>query len=96
MTNIVFTPAGIGRCLYTEAIDLGRIGALRIERASTIEFDNKLQAWRVRDRENFALFTAPTRQACLDWEREYFNKQEETKHGQHHDTPGVREPGPGL
>ena len=36
--------------LYTEAIDLTAVGRLRIERASTIEFDNPAQLWRVFDR----------------------------------------------
>ena len=80
MTAIVFTPQGVGRCLYTEVIDLSLVGALSIERASRVEFDNKLQAWRVRDMGGFPLFTAPTRQACLDWERLYFEQQEEMKH----------------
>ena len=74
MTSIVFTPAGVGRCLYTEAIDLTTLGKLHVERATRIEFDNTLQAWRVRDTEGFPLFTAPTRQACLAWEQESFNR----------------------
>lgn len=77
---IIFTPDGQGRCLHTEAIDLAAIGQLHIERATTIEFDNKKQYWRVRDPVGCALFNSPSRQACLDWERLYLQQQEELKH----------------
>jgi hypothetical protein len=77
--NIVFTPEGVGRCLYTEAIPLDQIGKLSIERASQVEFCNRLQAWRVSV-EGAVLFCAPTRQQCLDWERCYFESQEDRSH----------------
>ena len=80
MTAIVFTPTGQGRCLHTDLIDLSQLGTLTIERASQVEFDSRLQAWRVRDLSGFPLFTAPTRQLCLEWERSYFERQEELKH----------------
>jgi hypothetical protein len=50
---IIFTPDGQGRGLHTEAIDLGLIGPLVIERATHIEFDNKAQYWRVYDNTGF-------------------------------------------
>lgn len=81
MTAIVFTPQGQGRCLYTEAIDLSRIGVLNVERALTVDFDNKRGAWRVRDRSGFALFSARTRQECLEWEQQYLEQQEDQQHG---------------
>ena len=81
MIIITFTTAGIGRCLYTEAIPLDQIGKLSVERASQVEFCNRLQAWRVSVKGS-VLFTAPTRQQCLDWEQEYFERQEELKHNQ--------------
>ncbi len=80
--NITFNKGGVGRCHYTETIDLTLIGRLSIERASQVEFDNDLQAWRVRDLKGSPLFMAPTRQQCLDWERCYFESQEELKHNQ--------------
>jgi hypothetical protein len=79
--NIIFTPTGVGRCLYTEAIPLERLGKLSVERASQVEFCNRLQAWRVSV-EGSVLFCAPTRQQCLDWEQQYFESQEELKHNQ--------------
>ena len=90
MTAIVFTPQGQGRCLYTEAIDLNVLGKLHVERATRIEFDNRLGAWRVRDRSGFPLFTAPTRQQCLEWEVKYFESKEDQKHeGKQHDIESV-------
>jgi len=88
MTAIVFTPQGQGRCLYTEAIDLNTLGKLHVERATRIEFDNRLGAWRVRDRSGFPLFTAPTRLQCLDWEEKYFESKEELSHGEKIEGPG--------
>ena len=77
---IIFTPDGQGRGLHTDAIDLGQIGPLVIERATHIEFDNKAQYWRVYDNTGFAMFNSPSRQACLDWERRYLESQEDMKH----------------
>jgi hypothetical protein len=77
---IIFTTDGQGRGLHTEAIDLGQIGPLVIERATRIEFDNKTQCWRVYDNAGFAMFNSPSRQNCLDWERQYLESQEEMKH----------------
>lgn len=72
--KITFTPHGLGQCLYTELIDLTAIGRLRIKRATNIEFDNNRQAWRVKDVQGKALYESSSRQACLDWERHYFNQ----------------------
>ncbi len=72
MSTLVFTPDGTGQGLYSEDIDLGSIGTLVIRRATAIEFDNAAQYWRVRDRDGFAMFNSPSRQECLDWERQYF------------------------
>lgn len=71
---LTFDPDGTVHGLYTEAIDLSTLGRLHINRATHIEFDNALQAWRVRDPAGFPLFTAPTRQQCVAWEEQYFNQ----------------------
>jgi len=81
---ITFTPDGTGHTLYTEAIDLAAIGPLAIERAITIEFDNKTQYWRVRDPAGFPMFNSPSRQECLDWERQHLEQQEDLKHELQH------------
>ena len=77
---ITFTPDGLGHGLYTEAIDLGQIGPLVVRRATTIEYDNHSQYWRVKDRTGFCLFNSPSRQECLDWERQYLETKEDQKH----------------
>jgi hypothetical protein len=86
--SLVFTPAGLVHGLYTEAIDLRRLGVLQIERATTIEFDNERQAWRVRDPAGVPLFTAPTRQRCLEWESRHLESQEDNKHDESVLQPG--------
>jgi hypothetical protein len=81
---IIFTPDGLGHGLYTDAIPLGRIGNLHIERATTIEFDNQTQYWRVYDPAGFPLFNAPTRELCLEWEQAYLGAREDQKHELQH------------
>ena len=73
---ITFKPDGTGHGLYTEAIDLSRLGPLQIERATTIEFDNHSQVWRVKDRSGQALFASASRERCLRWERRCFEKKD--------------------
>jgi len=78
---VIFSPDGTGRALYTEAIDLGSIGGLRVERATLIEFDNGKGVWRVYDvQDDFAMFNAPTREQCLEWERLHLESVERMKH----------------
>jgi len=74
MAVLKFDPTGNGHCLYTEAIDLSALGALEIVRASSIEFNNMAQEWEIKSAECTVLFTDPSRQACLDWEHQYFNR----------------------
>ena len=74
---IHFQPDGTGAGLYTEAIDLQQIGVLEICRASTIEFNPDTQQWEVFDYTGTQVFTDPSREACLRWERRHFN---ETNH----------------
>lgn len=71
--KILFRPDGTGQCLYSEAIDLSALGRLHVKRATHIEFDNGKQVWRVKDRKGRKLHSAPSRQACLQWEDQHFN-----------------------
>ena len=75
--SLVFKPDGSGHGLYTEVIDLTCLGRLKVERATTITFDNRLQAWRVKDRTGFPLYTSPSRETCLEWERQFFNSKQD-------------------
>jgi len=63
--------------LFTEAIDLASLGAMTIQRAAAIEFDNATQQWCVFDAFGQCLHSHPSRQECLDWERGYLNQQRE-------------------
>jgi hypothetical protein len=69
-----FDLLGNGHCLFTEAIDLSSLGPLEIVRASSIEFYQPTQQWEVQSVEGVILFSHPSRQACLDWEHQYFNR----------------------
>jgi len=71
---VQFDPTGNGHCLYTEAIDLSSLGTLEIVRASSIEFNNHAQQWEVNSAEGELLFSHCSRQACLNWEHQYFNR----------------------
>ena len=84
--TLIFTPDGNGRCLYSEIIDLSGIGPLSMRRATTIEFDDALQRWVVRSLDGVKLFDNPSRQVCLDWEREHLEQQESLKHGPKNDS----------
>ncbi|MFN7141722.1 MAG: hypothetical protein ACK4UN_20565 [Limisphaerales bacterium] len=75
MTHVLtFDPSGTGRCLYTEILDLNSIGALEVKRASHIEFDNESQKWEVRNQIGMVLYSHPSREICLQWEHQYFNR----------------------
>jgi hypothetical protein len=67
---ILFGPAGTARCLYSELIDLRRLGRLRLRRATRIEFNEDTQQWDVLPAKGVgkALFSAPARSECLAWE----------------------------
>ena len=70
IAEIDFRSDGRGHCLYTEAVDLQRLGSLACSRASSIEFNAETQHWEVRAANSATLLYAhPRRGACLDWER---------------------------
>lgn len=79
--SLIFTPDGQGRCVHTDAIALGSIGRLTVKRATTLVFDNARQSWQVKDRRGFRLYSSPSRQVCLGWERRYLETQEDRRHG---------------
>ncbi len=71
---LTFQPTGIVTGLYTEAIPLGRLGALHIERLTQIEFNTGTQQWDVKDGNGAVLFSNPSRRRCLQWEHRKFNR----------------------
>lgn len=72
---INFMPDGTARCLWTEAVPLHALGRLEIQRASTVEFDPTKQQWAVRLASNpdAVAFSHPSRETCLQWERNILN-----------------------
>lgn len=80
-TALYFSPNGNGRALYNETVDLSAIGRLSIKRATRIEFSDRAQAWRVYPtRGRKALFSSPSREACLEWEQQYLEAREDCQH----------------
>ena len=81
ITTLCVLPDGTVQGLYTEAIDLTTLGSLRIRRATSLEFDNPAQVWRVFDRRGRCLYSSPSRAHCLSWEQEYFAKEDRRAEG---------------
>jgi hypothetical protein len=73
--TITFSPDATASCLHTDAIALQELGYCRTSRASWIDFNENTQEWEVRfdPHAGAAEYSHPSRQACLDWEREYFD-----------------------
>ena len=71
---LTFELDGVVRCLHTDAIPLQTLGALTVQRATTIEFNASTQQWEVKDGDGAILFTNPSRSCCLAWEVEHFNR----------------------
>ena len=72
---ITFAPDGTARSLWTEALPLRELGQLEIQRASTVEFNAATQQWEARLTSNpeAAAFSHPSRETCLQWERNSIN-----------------------
>ena len=70
-TTLRFDPGGTVDCLYTEAIDLRKLGKLAITRATDIRFEECSQQWEVHEAEtDSVLFSNPSRTECLTWENQ--------------------------
>lgn len=65
---------GTLRCLWTERLPLASFGTLTITRASSIEFDHAAQSWQVIIGGSVH-YSHRSRDACLEWEHEHFNRQ---------------------
>lgn len=72
--TITFSPDGTAECLHTDAIPLQSLGHCRTRRASWIDWHEAAQHWEVRldPHADDPVFTHPSREACLKWERHYF------------------------
>ena len=69
-STLRFDASGQVGCLYTEAIDLRSLGKLEVFRATDIRFNRSTQQWDVRCASSGKLLHSdPSREACLQWER---------------------------
>ena len=71
---LTFKPTGMVVGIYTEAIPLKEIGALKVNRLTEIEFNNASQEWEARDMAGTLMFSHPSRQRCLAWEHQHFSR----------------------
>lgn len=71
-STLRFSPeGGTIACLYTEVIDLRKLGPLSITRATDIRFDGPSQEWRVHDiGTDRVLYSDTSRDECLAWENQ--------------------------
>ena len=68
--TILFTPDGTGHCLYSEEIELQRLGSLTVSRAGHLEFNGRMQCWEVKSADcSRVRFRSLYRERCLAWER---------------------------
>ena len=70
--TLLVRPAGKVQGLYTELLDLTRLGRLTLRRISRIEFNHRRQCWQVLNPRGKRLHSDISRQACLDWEQAHF------------------------
>lgn len=60
---------GTVRAVHTERFPLSDIGPMKMERASTVEFNEVEQTWEVRwAGEDRVVFAHPRRDVCIAWE----------------------------
>lgn len=74
MIRLRITSSGRIRGLWTDDVRLGDIGVLHVQRASHVEFDERLQCWCVRAARDPSrvLHHSGSRTTALAWERDHF------------------------
>ena len=73
---ISFSEDGTAKCLWTDAIPLAALGAMKIKRASTIEWSDKAQKWQVKfEGSEEVVYEHDSRSECIKWEIETLNKE---------------------
>ena len=74
--TISVSESGDIETLWTDALPLAELGTMTMKRASKIEFNEEIQMWGVFiEGSRAAVYANASRQACLDWEIEYFNRR---------------------
>ncbi len=76
--TIEILPSGNVRSLYSDKIDLTKLGKATIRRASHVEFNNKKKMWEVRSAKTKALICSTQgREEALGLEEKYYNPEGE-------------------
>ena len=78
---LTFHEDGTATALHTDAIPLQSLGALKVSRASTIEFDEPSQEWQVKIEDKLTgtwavYFSHDSRAECLRWEHDYIQERD--------------------
>jgi hypothetical protein len=72
---ICIRPDGVIEDLYSEGTGLDSLGPKRICRASNVEHDDVRQVWYVEVvASGERIFEAPSRERCIEFEKEYFRQ----------------------
>lgn len=73
---VLVRPGGGIEMVHDEGLGLDDLGTCAHRRASTVEYDERAQAWKAMDVETGTLIHQdPKRSACLRAEREYFHRR---------------------
>ena len=73
--TLLIEPTGEVIGLYTELIPLTALGHVTTKRATSVEFNETIQEWQVKEVGCGAIYYShPSRQRCLEWERATFSR----------------------
>lgn len=72
--SLFIRPNGTIEGINPDGFPLQVLGEMGVQRASTLEFDNKRQKWIVRLPDGTEKFAHPVRAKALAWERKYFEE----------------------
>ena len=63
------------KCLWTDEIDLHKIGNLSVERASSVEFNPIPQEWEIITPDGIVRGSHPSRATAIEMEIDYLQKE---------------------
>ena len=73
--TLLVEPTGEVIGLYTELIPLTTLGHVTTKRATSVEFNEAVQEWQVKEVGCGATYYShPSRQRCLEWEHKTFSR----------------------
>ena len=72
---LLIEPTGAVICLHSDLIPLQTLGRLTTRRATTVEFNEAIQEWQVKEPGCGAVYYShPSRENCLKWEHRTFSR----------------------